>query len=148
MSVISRIIVVVHRCGVFRLTTIMVAVVLELAAGVFAALNYRQGAAGALGSSLTRVEYSYDCEGNRLTAVRSPRPSGGLVSGTRQEQDNSYDIFNRLIASEFTHFDSGNTPSLLRNDSWQLDLLGNWILKTEQSWEHREGRQAGHLRWG
>ncbi|MCC6660709.1 MAG: hypothetical protein IT437_07460, partial [Phycisphaerales bacterium] len=77
------------------------------------------------GATLARLQYTYDALGNRLTATRSPRPSGGLVGGTWEDQASAYDALSRLVSCDIEHQD-GVSTTLLRGDDWDLDLLGNW----------------------
>jgi hypothetical protein len=97
-------------------------------------------ALGTPGDTLTRLEYQYDVAGNRTEAVRTPRPVGGVDLATKQEQTNEYDQFNRLVNWLAEHVDAQSTPSLLRNDLWSLDLLGNWK-------ERETSLLSGPTRW-
>lgn len=79
----------------------------------------------ACAATLARLQYTYDDEGNRLTATRTPMPSGTPTGGTDEFQENGYDALNRLIACVIEH-DNGSTTTTIRDDAWELDLLGNW----------------------
>ena len=95
--------------------------------GRMADLNWRQASSGTLGTSLTRIEYEYDIEGNRAAATRTPRPTSGGGTSPVEEQTNSYDALNRLVTSLIEHTPtSGSGMTLIRDDTWNLDLLGNW----------------------
>ncbi|MBX3359544.1 MAG: hypothetical protein KF745_14080 [Phycisphaeraceae bacterium] len=86
-------------------------------------------------ATLFRGEYTYDTAGSRVTAkitqVDAPGPSGGR--NNTQSQLNAYDALDRLIGTQVgaVAFAGNGTPSiasgtLLCDDAWTLDLLGNW----------------------
>ncbi|MCW5755358.1 MAG: RHS repeat protein [Phycisphaeraceae bacterium] len=85
-------------------------------------LEFRKGVSGA---SLTKFEYTYDLVGNRLTATRTPKPAVGAGSATQQDQENTYDVFQRLVMSAFAD-DDGSTVTTVRADEWSLDAWGTW----------------------
>jgi hypothetical protein len=94
-------------------------------------LHYRQGSPSGSQPLLTRLQYTYDLAGNRLSAIRTPRPQG-TDPATRQEQVNDYDDPHRLIESGQTDFSSANAPTLVELSKWSLDPLSN-IVALERS---------------
>jgi len=78
--------------------------------------------------TLFRAEYTYDHAGNRITAELTQFGSTNLYS-----QLNTYDGLGRLIKTEvgsLVNFNgqwSIDPTTRQRTDSWQLDLLGNWV---------------------
>ncbi|MCC7390710.1 MAG: hypothetical protein IT431_18335 [Phycisphaerales bacterium] len=82
--------------------------------------------------TLFRAEYSYDTVGNRLTAKLTQAPAGGSDGINHRSQLNAYDSLNRLSGTEVGSLDGlPSAPFIqagtrIRQDQWNLDLLGNW----------------------
>ncbi|HYE01647.1 MAG TPA: hypothetical protein VD963_00285, partial [Phycisphaerales bacterium] len=99
--------------------------------GALRDLHYRNTA----GTTLFRAQLGHDVSGNRLfeRVTQWPAPSlstpGGHLADARS-QLHGYDWFDRLTATSLGRLESdgsGIIPgTVLREDSWWLDLLGNW----------------------
>ncbi len=89
--------------------------------------------------TLFRAEHAYDDSGNRLfdRITQWPSPalgSGGSYTLDARSQIHGYDDLHRLTASTVARVDLTTTPgqilpasgSVLREDLWWLDVLGNW----------------------
>jgi YD repeat-containing protein len=79
---------------------------------------------------LAAARYSYDIMGNRIAQDVSQVAYG--TADPARSQVHTYDSLNRLIASKVGAVNYGqagpsiSSASLLRNDEWTLDALGNW----------------------
>ncbi|MDX2148507.1 MAG: hypothetical protein SFZ23_13395, partial [Planctomycetota bacterium] len=93
---------------------------------------------------LFRAEYSYDLAGNRLTDVVTQSPAKSLNVANTQEppdyrlaarsQQHQYDRLNRLVESKVGIPGPGfSSWSVLREDYWALDDLGNWESRAASS---------------
>lgn len=79
------------------------------------------GTPATAGPSLTRLEYTYDRAGNRISATRTPGPEAPTVA---QAQSNAYDALHRLVGTTYTTTGAGEP---FHSDEWDLDSLGNWM---------------------
>lgn len=100
-----------------------------------AKLNYTNSMTpGASGSVLFGADYTYDVSGNRTTAkvTQAATGTGRLDGNNRRSQLNAYDGFDRLIGTQTGRLTTARSDQpasvsqLSRQDTWQMDLLGNW----------------------
>jgi hypothetical protein len=96
-------------------------------------LHYRNAASAPAVTTLLRCEHRYDVSGNRLYDRTTQWPSPALqTSGGYDLQARSltheYDEFDRLIRTTIQGLAPGGAPigAVFREDTWFLDLLGNW----------------------
>jgi YD repeat-containing protein len=97
-------------------------------------LHYTSTLTDPAARTLFRGEYAYDKAGNRLGAKITQAPVTGAFHANRRSQLNSYDELNRLIGTTVgsvtitdPHAAALDTSqATVRQDQWQLDLLGNW----------------------
>ncbi len=83
----------------------------------------------ALFETLFAAHYTYDANGNRLAAELTQAPDAqGLPQHNIRSQLNAYDGLNRLVGTEVGSLIDGaiDPGTLVRDDTWNLDLLGNW----------------------
>ncbi len=97
--------------------------------GRVADLHFRNSA----GQTLYRSEHAYDAAGNVRWSTLTQSSTGGTPVVNARSTLNQYDELNRLVKTDVgvLTFPGGTptiaVPDLLRSDTWQIDLLGNWV---------------------
>ncbi len=83
-------------------------------------------------STMFRGQYAYDVAGNRTWAQITQAPIAGQPQENTRSQLNQYNQLNQLIGTQVGHLATGSgapyidTQSMIRSDTWNPDLLGNW----------------------